>query len=125
MSDDKCCSCADAPRLIFPCSGASNVGEMADRAGRQLTREGAGKMGCLAAIGRRVSGIMVSTQSAGKILVIDGCPLDCAKNTLIEAGFVDFEHVRVTDLGMVKGGTPVTDDNIEKVALEGASALLK
>jgi len=26
---------------------------------------------------------------------------------------------------MVKGGTPVTDDNIEKVALEGASALLK
>jgi len=122
---DKCCSCSSAPRLIFPCSGASNVGEIADHAGRKLTRDGVGKMYCLAGIGGRVSGIMASTESAGKILAIDGCPSDCAKHTLLQAGFTKFEHLRVTDLGLIKGESQVNDVNTEKVALEGASALLK
>lgn len=122
---DKCCSGTSAPKLIFPCSGASDVGEIADHAGRQLTKDGAGKMYCLAGIAGRVSGIMATTESAGKILAIDGCPLDCVKSTLLQAGFQDFEHVRVTDLGLIKGESPVSDSNVEKVALEGASALLK
>lgn len=82
-------------------------------------------MYCLAGLGGRVSGIMASTESAGKILAIDGCPSDCAKHTLLQAGFTDFEHVRVTDLGLIKGESPVNDENTEKVAIEGASALLK
>ena len=122
---DKCCSGADAPKLIFPCSGASNVGEIADHAGRKMTKDGVGKMYCLAGIGGRVSGIMATTKSAGKILAIDGCPLDCVKNTLLQAGFDDFKHVRVTDLGLIKGESPVSGENVEKVAVEGASALLK
>jgi len=122
---EKCCSCASAPKLIFPCSGASDVGEIADHAGRKLTADGIGKMYCLAGVGGRVSGIMVSTKAAGKILAIDGCPLDCARNALKQAGFNDFEHVRVTDLGMEKGQSPVTDERVEAVVLEGASALLK
>jgi len=125
MSDKCSCSCSSAPKLIFPCSGASNVGEIADHAGRKLTKEGVGKMYCLAGLGGRVSGIMASTESAGKILAIDGCPSDCAKHTLLQAGFTDFEHVRVTDLGLIKGESPVNDENTEKVAIEGASALLK
>ena len=122
---DKCCSCASAPKLIFPCSGGSDVGEITDRAARQLTTDGIGRMYCLAGVGGRVSGIMASTESAGRILAIDGCPLDCAKNALQQAGFNDFEHVRITDLGLQKGESPVTAENLEKVVLEGASALLK
>ena len=125
MADEKCCACSTAPKLIFPCSGGSDVGEITDRAARQLTADGVGKMYCLAGIGGRVSGIMASTASAGRVLAIDGCPLDCAKNALQQAGFSDFEHLRLADLGLLKGQSPATPENLEKVVLEGASALLR
>ncbi len=79
-------SCSGGPKLIFACSGAADVGEIADRTARQLTKEGAGKMFCTAGIGGRVSGIMKTTESADKILAIDGCPSNCVKNSLEQAG---------------------------------------
>jgi len=112
MSDSKENLCTSAPTLIFACSGAADVGAISDIAARQLTSEGVGKMFCLAGIGGRVSGIMKSTEDAAKILAIDGCPLDCTKLCLEEAGFTEFEHMKVTDLGLEKGKSPVTDENI-------------
>jgi uncharacterized metal-binding protein len=121
---EKCgCACSAAPKLIFPCSGAADVGAVADQAARKLTREGAGKMFCLAGIGGRVSGIMASTQAAAKILAIDGCPLNCAKNCLEQAGFTGFEHLQLASLGFEKGKTPVNDDTIGKAATIGTQML--
>ena len=120
---EKCCACSAAPKLIFPCSGAADVGAIADQAGRKLTREGAGKMFCLAGIGGRVAGIMKTTQAASKLLVIDGCPLACAKHCLEEAGFKDFAHLQLADLGMTKGNTPCTDETVAQVAAAGANLL--
>lgn len=117
------CGCSAAPKLIFSCSGAADVGHISDLAARKLTAEGAGRMFCLAGIGGRVSGIMVSTQSAQSILAIDGCPLDCARKTLEEAGFTEFEHVRLTDLGMEKGKTPATDEAVAKVVCRAKARL--
>ena len=115
MSDSKENLCTAAHTLIFACSGAADVGAISDKAARQLTSEGAGKMFCLAGIGGRVSGIMESTRDAAKILAIDGCSLDCTKLCLEEAGFTEFEHMKVTDLGLEKGKSPVTDENIAAV----------
>jgi len=125
MSNSKDCGCActSAPKLIFACSGASDTGEITDRAARKLSQEGAGKMFCLAGIGGRVSGIVASTQVAPKLLAIDGCPLHCAKKTLEEAGFTEFEHLRLTDLGLLKGKSPVSDELIAKVAEKGKTLL--
>ncbi len=112
------CSCSNTskgPRLIFSCSGAADVGELADRAARNLTRDGHGKMFCLAGIGGRVSGIMKTTEAAVSILAIDGCPLDCAKKSLEEAGFKKVNHLRLSDLGFEKGQTFLTEPNIAKV----------
>ena len=117
------CQCAQAPKLIFPCSGAADVGAVADQAARKLTRDGAGKMFCLAGIGGRVSAIMESTKAAAAILVIDGCQLDCAKKCLEQAGFSGFAHFRVTDLGLQKGEAPPSEDNVAKVAARGAELL--
>lgn len=112
----KCgCSCSAAPTLIFSCSGAADVGELSDRAARELTREGKGKMFCLAGIGGRVSGIMKSTEVAESILAIDGCPLHCTKKCLEQAGFQNFKHIEVTALGFVKGKTPITDEAVRTV----------
>ena len=94
------CACDAAPKLIFACSGAADVGHISDLAARKLTAEGVGKMFCLAGIGGRVSGILETTRAAAAILAIDGCTLDCARKTLEEAGFTQFEHLRVTDLDM-------------------------
>jgi uncharacterized metal-binding protein len=112
------CSCSSAskgPRLIFSCSGAADVGELTDRAARNLSRDGHGKMFCLAGIGGRVSGIMKTTEAAVSILAIDGCPLDCAKKSLEEAGFKKVNHLRLSDLGFEKGETFLTEPNIAKV----------
>jgi len=107
--------CGVAPKLIFACSGAADVGEIADLAARELTASGAGKMFCLAGVGGRVSGIMETTKAAAAILAIDGCPLDCAKKTLEQAGLTTFEHIRLSDLGLEKGKTPATGEVVAQV----------
>ncbi|GAB4274873.1 MAG: putative zinc-binding protein [Deferrisomatales bacterium] len=109
------CACEAAPTLIFPCSGAADVGEIADRAGRELTRRGIGKMFCLAGVGGRVSGIMASTRAAAKVVAIDGCPLACASKTLEQAGFSGFSCVSLADLGLIKGKSPVCEQALERV----------
>ncbi len=115
--------CGGAPKLIFACSGAADVGKISDLAARKLTAEGVGKMFCLAGIGGRVGGIMETTRSASAILAIDGCALDCAKKTLENAGFNKFEYIRLSDLGMEKGKTPATDEAVAKVAELGKGKL--
>ena len=120
-NENNCCS--GGPTLIFACSGAADVGEVSDRAARKLTKEGAGAMFCLAGLGGRVEPIMKKTASASKILAIDGCNLDCAKMCLKQAGFNDFLHLRVTDLGMEKGKSPANEENINKIVAKGKELL--
>ncbi len=124
MNEKNACACGAAPKLIFACSGAADVGAITDQAARKLTQEGAGRMFCLAGIGGRVSGIMATTAAASKILAIDGCPLNCVKNTLDLAGFAKYEHLQLADLGMEKGKTPPTPEAIAKVAAAGAEKLV-
>ncbi|MCL5097735.1 MAG: putative zinc-binding protein [Candidatus Omnitrophica bacterium] len=118
------CQCSTAPKLIFPCSGASDVGEISDRAARRLTKEGKGKMYCLAGVGGRVSDILVNIPLARKILVIDGCAAECAKHTLLEAGFKTFEHLQLKSLGLEKGQSAPTFDHIQ-VAVSKAAQMLE
>ena len=124
MSGKSACACGVGPKLIFACSGAADVGAIADQAARKLTKEGAGKMYCLAGIGGRVSGILKTTESAARILAMDGCSLNCAKNCLEQAGFTKFEHLQLADLGLEKGKSPVNDENIARVCEAGGKALL-
>ena len=123
MAEQDACACSAAPKLIFACSGAADVGGIADQAARKLTRDGAGTMYCMTGIGGRVPGIMKTTEAAAGILAIDGCLLDCARRCLEEAGFTKFQHMRVTDLGLGKGTSPATDENVAKVADKAAAML--
>jgi uncharacterized metal-binding protein len=117
------CQCGAAPTLIFACSGAADVGAVADQAARKLTREGQGKMFCLAGIGGRVSGIMKSTEAAAKVLAIDGCALNCARKCLEEAGFSGFAHLLLADLGLKKGETPVDPATVNLAAARAVELL--
>jgi uncharacterized metal-binding protein len=115
MTDDKCL-CKPTEVLIFPCSGGSNVGQIANEAAKELTTVGYGKMYCLAGIGGHISGIIESTKAAKKIIAIDGCPVACAKNTLEHAGFSVDKHVVVTELDIKKeNGFTMNTKQINKV----------
>jgi uncharacterized metal-binding protein len=98
--------------VVYACSGCSDAGEIADRVARQLTRDGAAKMSCLAGIGGRVKSLVSTAEKAERILVVDGCLLNCARHTLELAGFKKFDHLELHKLGFRKGSTPVTDERI-------------
>ena len=110
------CSCSGNTDLMFSCSGAADIAEIGDRAVRSLHKAGDAKMFCLAGIAGKVELIEVNTRGADRILVVDGCDSDCAKKTMEFGGFTGFIHLRVSDLGMEKGKTPVTDERIALVA---------
>jgi uncharacterized metal-binding protein len=110
------CSCSGPTDLMFSCSGAADTAEIGDRAVRSLHKAGEAKMFCLAGIAGKVESIEVNTRAADRLLVIDGCDSDCAKKTMELGSFTGFVHLRVTDLGMEKGKTPVTDERIATVA---------
>lgn len=125
MNTQPQCSCMTAPKLVFPCSGASDVGGLADRAARQMTLDQTGRMYCLAGIGGRVEGILANTRAA-KVLVIDGCRQECARKTMELAGFGGFAHLQLErDLGFEKGATRVTTARIRQVADRGAELLAR
>ena len=118
------CSKTLSAKLVFACSGAADVGAVADQAARKLAKAGKGKMFCTVGLGGKVESILETTRAASTILAIDGCPLDCTKRSLAEAGFDQCLHLRVTDLGMTKGETEISDANVSKVA-EQAGAMLQ
>jgi uncharacterized metal-binding protein len=119
----------DSPRpekptaVVYACSGCSDAGEIADRVARQITREGAAQMSCLAGIGGRVKSLLLKAQNAEHILVIDGCPLNCAAHTLRLAGFQKFNHLELNKIGIRKGSCPVTQECIV-AGVEAAKKIL-
>jgi len=123
MSEEKTHECSGGPKLVFACSGAADVGEIADKAARKMAKEGAGKMFCTAGLAGRVGGILKTTEEASDILAIDGCPLNCVKNSLEEVGFSKFKHLQLADLGLEKGKSPASDENVDKVTAKGAQML--
>ena len=96
------CCCGGKNVLFFSCSGAANVAEVADLAARKLMEEGAGMMWCLAGLGAGIPDMIQKAKDAGLNVVIDGCPMDCAKKIFDNAGITNYTQVKVTDLGIEK-----------------------
>jgi uncharacterized metal-binding protein len=88
--------------LLYACSGGANVGEIADKAARELMFAGEGTMFCLAGLGGDIQGMVQTARDADANLVIDGCPMECAKKTFDRHGISNYRHIKVTDLGIEK-----------------------
>ncbi len=114
-NEKKAACCGDAPRLVFACSGASDVGAVADQAARRVSRIKLASMGCLAAVANKLDFSTDPVKAAERIIVIDGCSENCAKLTMEKAGVSAFDHVLVSELGMEKGHTKVNQEHITKV----------
>jgi len=98
-----CCGGNGKESLIFPCAGASHVGQVTNRAALELTLKGEGSIFCLAAMSARIEDKLKRSREAGRRIAIDGCDDHCARKTLEFAGLpVDVHVVLTTDLGMEK-----------------------
>jgi uncharacterized metal-binding protein len=98
---ESCCA-TEGNVMILPCSGGSNVGQLANQAAVELTQDGFGKIFCLAGIGGRLSAFVQSAKDVEHMIVIDGCEIACGKATLETAGVPMKDHLLVTDLGIAK-----------------------
>jgi len=127
MTQANCSSCGEAPKkkiLIFSCSGAANVAEIADKVARRLMREGYGAMFCLAGLGADLPNMVKTASEADLNIVLDGCPLDCAKLIFKKHNLQNVRILRVTDLGIEKAkGVKVTQDQIDRVYAEAVKMI--
>ncbi|MEW6138095.1 MAG: putative zinc-binding protein [Thermodesulfobacteriota bacterium] len=119
MSEECCAPSSNI--MILACSGASNVGQLSNQAAVELTREGFGKMFCLAGIGAHLSGFVQSAKDVPAMVAIDGCPVACAKKILEHAEVPIQAYLMLTDLGIEKN----KDTNIEPDVLAKVKAAVK
>jgi uncharacterized metal-binding protein len=127
MADSCCCGGNSPKALIFACSGCSNVGQLSNDLAIKLTREGYGKMSCLAGVGAHISGFVVSAKDSQRLVAIDGCDLHCALKVLQHAESNPHLHLTLTDRGFVKKhGASVSEDELERafaIAVKGIQEL--
>lgn len=112
---ENCCS-GDVVKLIYSCSGAADVGELADKVARKLRDSGLARMTCLAGVGANLSGFIQSAKSANENIAIDGCPTRCTQKALERIGVAAVSYVLSEKFGLEKGKTPATDELVEELS---------
>lgn len=106
----------DLNMMIVSCSGASNTGCYADRVARVLAENGQAQMICLPKIAINDEKLIENVKNTSKkVVVIDGCPINCAEKILNEKGITNFSHINTTDFGITKGKTPLTEEKINEI----------
>jgi len=88
--------------LVYSCSGCSSAAQMANDIAVSLDREGVAEMSCIAGVGGDVGPLVDTATSDRSILVIDGCPLECAKACLADHDVEPDEHVNLAAEGVPK-----------------------
>ena len=107
------CTCGNGKttRIIYSCSGiGSNVGQLANAAACRLTLEGFGSGSCLAGLGGNVDKLISTGREADERVVIDGCPVACAKKIMDISGLPINCYVMITELGIEKTPGPVFNE---------------
>jgi len=98
----ECCNDKNGETLVFTCCGAAYSGQVSNRAGVNLSQEGAGNLFCIAAVGAGIPDKMDRARTAGRRVVIDGCEDHCGRKIMEAAGLPVELHVDVTTLGVQK-----------------------
>jgi len=88
------------------------VGALSDRVARKMSKEGKGKMYCMAAVGAGIPEKIAPLKTALGSVTIDGCFSLCAKKVLENAGFKPVSY-NLEDYGFQKGKTEVNDAAVD------------
>jgi uncharacterized metal-binding protein len=108
---------------LFVCFGAmSNVGMMTGLAAIEAVKQvEPGKAGifCLGGLPTKAPSVLAKTEAVKHIITVDGCPLNCARKIVEQAGFTPSRVINlVTDCGIQKrpGAQPEPDEMQAAVA---------
>jgi uncharacterized metal-binding protein len=118
MTETPPCSCGqnEPNRIIFPCAGQANTGQLTNLAALQLTEEGYGSIACASLLAIGSEGLVRNAKDVDEVLVLDGCPMVCAKKIAEAQGVPVGQHLVVTELGITKGPSKdYTEGDIEKI----------
>lgn len=107
--------CSGDLRIMYSCSGAADVGELADRVARKLRDDGFAKLSCLAGIGAGHSGYIQSALGADAVITIDGCATACARKVIERNGASPRSYL-LSDFGLAKGSAPVTEETVNRMS---------
>lgn len=100
---------------IASCSGASNTGKFSDEVARMIMTGGTAKMLCLAGFSIDKPFAENAKTEIGKLVVLDGCPINCAEKTMQGNGIENYNHINITDFGVVKGKTPFESEKAMEI----------
>jgi len=95
--------------VVFTCfGGASNTGITSGlaclEAVKELGLEKAAIM-CLGGLPTNVKPVLGKTKAAKKVITVDGCPFECSRKIVEQAGFKPAKSIVLTrDIGMKKKG---------------------
>lgn len=117
---DTCCA-EGSNRMIIWCAGASNVGQMTNQIAVELSEEGYGRRFCLAGIAAHLAGFVRSVKDAEDILVLDGCPIACARKIIEHVEAPVKNHFILTKLGIEK----TMRSDLDREALERVMETIK
>jgi uncharacterized metal-binding protein len=104
---------------LFVCfGGMSNVGTLTGLAGLEaVKRAGPGKAAifCLGGLPTGAPTVLEKTSKVGRIIVVDGCALNCARKIVEQAGFHLDAAITLVDDCDIKKGPPAhfTPDDLE------------
>ena len=89
---------------IFSCfGGASNTGIVSGLACLEAVKElGLEKVaiGCLGGLPTKVKPVLGKTKASKKVITVDGCPFECSKKIVEQAGFKPTKSIVLTrDIG--------------------------
>ncbi len=118
------CTCGNGKttRIIYSCSGiGSNVGQLANAAACRLTLEGFGSGSCLAG---NVDKLISTEREADERVVIDGCPVACAKKIMDVSGLPINRYVIITEIGIGKTPGPVFNEKDVQTVIDAVKNVL-
>jgi uncharacterized metal-binding protein len=96
------CNCGSTRNIVYSCSGASNVGQLANEVAIRVAGSGKASMGCLIGIGAGISTMTMNARSADSVTIVDGCPQCCGRKMLEKAGISNIRDFVITDMGIKK-----------------------
>lgn len=100
-SDASACCPVTADRFVVSCSGGSNVGQVANLMAIKMTQQGLANMTCLAALGAHLPDYIEKVKDSN-LVVLDGCPVACARQVVEHIGLRDYQYFVVTEMGVEK-----------------------
>lgn len=88
--------------IVYSCSGASSAAQLTNHLAIRLDRSGLAEMSCIAGVGGDVKALLRTARSGRQLIVLDGCPLRCARACLARHGLEPDLHFDLSQLGVRK-----------------------